>query len=410
MTQRFDVIVVGAALNGLAAAISLGGRPVRRPLRVALIDAKDPRQFADAAFDGRATAISQSAKRMFEALGAWEALAPHAQAMNKIVVTDSAKGPASRPTLLQFDAEEAGPTAHMVENRVLYRALLDPALQSPTIELITGSPLTSVTFGPGLAEVTLENGASLKSSLAVAADGKNSRVRQAANIDMVGWAYDQMAIVATIEHEKPHGGSAEEHFRPPGPFAILPLTGNRSSLVWVESKADAEQLLASSETSFLSELAKRFGAHLGEIRIASGRHGYPLGLYVARDFAGPRLALIGDAAHVIHPLAGLGFNLGLRDVAALAECVGDAGALGLDIGGDAVLERYTAWRRFDTVATAAAMDGMNRLFGNDNALLRLMRDAGLMAVNRLGPLKQAFMREAEGVTGSQPKLLKGILP
>lgn len=410
MNQRFDVIVVGAALNGLAAALSLGGKLVRRPLRVALTDAKDPRQFAAAAFDGRASAISQSAKRMFEALGAWEAIAPHAQAMNKIVVTDSAKGSTSRPTLLTFDAEEAGPTAHMVENRVLYRALLDLALQSPMIELIAGSPLTSVTFGPGLAEVTLENGASLKSSLVAAADGKNSRVRQAANIDMVGWTYDQMAIVATVEHEKPHGGCAEEHFRPPGPFAILPLTGNRSSLVWVESKADAENLLASSDENFLSELAARFGPHLGEVKLTSGRHGYPLGLYVAREFAGPRLALIGDAAHVIHPLAGLGFNLGLRDVAALAECVGDAGALGLDIGGPAVLERYMAWRRFDTVATAAAMDGMNRLFGNDNALLRLLRDAGLMAVNRLGPLKQAFMREAEGVTGSQPKLLRGILP
>ncbi len=270
--------------------------------------------------------------------------------------------------------------------------------------------MTSVSFGPGLADVRLESGTSLKSSLVVAADGKNSRVRQAANIDMVGWTYDQMAIVATVEHEKPHGGCAEEHFRSPGPFAILPLTGNRSSLVWVESKADGERLLASPDGEFLEALAARFGAHRGHLSLVSGRHGYPLGLYVARDFAGPRLALVGDAAHVIHPLAGLGFNLGLRDVAALSECVVDADGLGLDIGGGAVLDRYTAWRRFDTVATAAAMDGMNRLFGNDNAFLRLLRDAGLMAVNRLGSVKSAFMREAEGVTGTQPKLLRGLLP
>jgi 2-octaprenyl-6-methoxyphenol hydroxylase len=410
MIQRFDVIVVGAALNGLAAALALGGHAVRRPLRVALIDARDPRQFADTAFDGRATALSQSARRMFEALGVWETLAPHAQAMNRIIVTDSAKGPANRPVLLQFDAEDAGPTAHMIENRELYRCLLDSVLQSPMIDLVVGSPLTAVTFGPGLAEVELDNGVRLKGSLVVAADGKTSRVRQAANIDMVGWAYDQMAIVVTVEHEKPHNGCAEEHFRAPGPFAILPLPGNRSSLVWVEAKADAERLLAETDAAFLHELEARFGAHLGAVKIVSGRHGYPLGLFVARDFTSMRLALVGDAAHVIHPLAGLGFNLGLRDVAALAECVGDAAALGLDIGGTAVLERYTAWRRFDTVATAAAMDGMNRLFGNDNPFLRLMRDAGLMAVNRMGPLKQVFMREAEGVTGTQPKLLRGILP
>lgn len=410
MDHRFDIIIVGAALNGLAAALALGGAAMRRPLRVALVDAKDPRNFAASAFDGRASAITQSAARMFEALGAWSAIAPNAQPIRRIIVTDSAAGPANRPVLLHFESGEADATANMVENRHLYGSLLDLVLQSPAIALHAGAAVEAVRFGPGLASVSLANGAVLKGSLVVAADGRNSATRQAANIDMVGWAYDQMALVATVDHEKPHDGRAEEHFRPPGPFAILPLPGNRSSLVWVETKAAGERLLASDDAAFLAALQERFGEHLGKVSLASGRHGYPLALQVARDFVGPRLALLGDAAHVLHPLAGLGFNLGLRDAAALAECVSDAAALGLDIGGDAVLDRYQSWRRFDTVATAAAMEGMNRLFSNDHPFLRLMRDAGLMMVNHMGPIKQALMREAEGTTGAQPKLLRGILP
>jgi 2-octaprenyl-6-methoxyphenol hydroxylase len=410
MDHRFDVIIVGAALNGLAAALALGGSAMRRPLRVALVDAKDPRNFAASAFDGRASAITKSAERMFEALGAWPAIAPHAQPIRRIIVTDSAAGPANRPVLLHFESGQAEATANMVENRHLYGCLLGLVLQSPAIELFAGAAVKSVRFGPGPASISLENGLKLRGSLVVAADGRNSATRQAANIDMVGWAYDQMALVATVDHEKPHDGRAEEHFRPPGPFAILPLPGNRSSLVWVETKAEGVRLLASDDAAFLAALEERFGEHLGHVSLASGRHGYPLSLHVARAFVGPRLALLGDAAHVLHPLAGLGFNLGLRDAAALAECASDAAALGLDIGGDAVLERYQSWRRFDTVATAAAMEGMNRLFSNDNAFLRLIRDAGLMMVNRMGPLKQALMREAEGTTGAQPKLLRGILP
>ncbi len=245
--------------------------------------------------------------------------------------------------------------------------------------------MTAVTFGPGLAEVDAGKWRSLKSSLVVAADGKASRVRQAANIDMVGWTYDQMAIVATVDHEKPHNGCAEEHFRPPGPFAILPLPGNRSSLVWVETKADAERLLASSDDGFLSELC-------GALRRASWRDqdcqrpprlsaGALRGAGICGTAAGTDRRC--GACH--SPLAGLGFNLGLRDVAALAECVSDAVALGLDIGGADVLERYAAWRRFDTVATAAAMDGMNRLFGNDNPLLRSAARCGADGGQSHGP-------------------------
>ena len=404
-------MVIGAALNGLAAAVALGGANVRRPVAVTLVDANDPRQFSKSAFDGRASAITSSGRRMFEALGLWDKLAVHAEAMREIIVTDTNRGPAERPTFLQFETPEgSAPSAYMVENRYLYETMLEAAVASPHVTIRSGSATSWYRFGKGLASVGLADGSELKASLVVAADGKNSAARQAANIGMVGWDYDQMAIVVTVAHTKPHGGRAEEHFRPPGPFAILPLPGNYSSLVWNETKAEAQRILALADEPFLDELKQRFGSHLGEVTLASGRHGYPLRLSVAREFTSDRLALVGDAAHVVHPLAGLGFNLGLRDVAALAECVSDAKAVGLDIGSRQILDRYAAWRRFDTVATAAAMEGMNRLFSNDSPSLRLIRDAGLMAVNRLKPLKSAFMQQAAGGAGVQPKLLRGLMP
>jgi 2-octaprenyl-6-methoxyphenol hydroxylase len=255
--------------------------------------------------------------------------------------------------------------------------------------------------------VTLADGTMIRGSLIVAADGRKSPAREAAGIKLFGWPYDQMGLVATVEHELPHNGRAEEHFTPSGPFAILPLPGNRSSLVWSERTDAAERMLALPPEEFEDELKLRFDTHLGEVKIISGRHGYPLAMYVAETFTAPRLALVGDAAHVLHPLAGLGFNLGLRDVAALAQCVHDAAGLGLDIGSEAVLDRYTQWRRFDTVATGAAMDGMNRLFANTNPVLTLLRRAGLMAVNRIAPLKSIFVTEAAGISGDLPKLLRG---
>ena len=409
MNSTPDIIVIGAALNGLAAALALGGRRVKRPLNIVLVDAKDPRGFASTSFDGRASAITTSARRMFEALGIWEKVAHQAQAMAEIIVTDSVNPGDQRPVLLHFGTDDMGgrPSAHMIENRHLYGAMLEEALASPHITLTVGQTVSYYSFGPGLAAVTLADGTLLRAPLIVAADGRSSPARAAAGIKLIGWPYNQMGLVASVEHELPHHGRAEEHFTPSGPFAILPLPGNRSSLVWSERTEEASRLLALDDDSFAAELRARFGSHLGAVKLISGRHAYPLAMFIAESFSAERLALVGDAAHVLHPLAGLGFNLGLRDVAALAECVHDAAALGLDVGSIAVLERYTQWRRFDTVATGAAMDGMNRLFANTNPVLTLLRRAGLLAVNRMGGLKSLFVNEASGVSGAVPKLLRG---
>jgi len=409
MSTRPDIIVIGAALNGLAAALALGGTKVKRPLEVVVVDAKDPRAFSSNAFDGRASAITAAARRMFESLGIWEKVAHAAQPMAEIIVTDSAVPGGARPVLLQFGPEDmrGGPSSHMIENRFLYGAMLEAAQASPHIRFAVGQPVERYHFGPGLAAVTLADGTTLRAPLIVAADGRNSPAREAAGIRLIGWPYDQMGLVATVEHELPHNGRAEEHFTPSGPFAILPLPGNRSSLVWSERTEAAERMLALPMAEFEEELKLRFGTHLGEVKLISGRHGYPLAMYLAETFTGPRLALVGDAAHVLHPLAGLGFNLGLRDVAALADCLHDAAGLGLDIGSEAVLDRYTQWRRFDTVATGAMMDGMNRLFANTNPVLTLLRRAGLLAVNRMGGMKSMFVSEASGIAGDLPRLLRG---
>lgn len=408
MTESYDVIIVGAALNGLATALALGGGNVRRPLKTLVVDAKNPETFDTTSFDGRASAMTDAAQRLFEALDVWREIAPHAQPMNEIIVTDARNALQPRPTLLHFgEGDGARPRAQMIENRFMYAALFKAAQSSPNISFATGVPVSGYDFGPGLAKIRRADGSEFRASLIVAADGRKSPAREAAHIHMRGWDYDQTGIVVTVSHELPHNGRAEEHFTPDGPFAILPLPSNYSSLVWAESRANAERILALPDEKFHAHLMTKFGTHLGAVKVVSGRHGYPLALYVAEQFHATRLALVGDAGHCLHPLAGLGFNLGLRDVAALAECVHDAAALGFDIGGTATLERYTVWRRFDTVMTAAAMDGLNRLFANDNQALKLVRDMGLRMVNRMKGLKAGFVREANGLGGDVPKLLRG---
>ena len=397
-----DVVIAGGGFAGLALALALrqGLGPSFR------IVVADPAFAADARADPRASAIAAAARRMFETLGVWDAVVANAQPILDMIVTDSKLKDAVRPVFLTF-AGEVGPDepfAHMIENAPLNAALAATA-RTQGIDLRA----TAVTGFEhhGRIIVSFGDGGATSASLLVAADGARSRVREQAGIASHGWSYGQSAIVTTVAHEREHDGRAEEHFLPAGPFAILPLKGRRSSLVWTETDAEAARIIALPEAEFHAELERRFGLHLGEIGVAGARHAYPLGLYIARSFIAERIALVGDAAHVIHPIAGQGLNMGLRDIAALAEAIVDAARLGLDPGGADVLERYQRWRRFDTMAMGVATDGLNRLFSNESDVLRLMRDVGLGLVDRMPALKSFFIREAAGVTGEVPKLLRG---
>lgn len=404
---RFDVLIVGGGLNGLAMALALGGKACRRPLKVGVVEKGDPRWFADPAHDSRATALTAASIAMLQAMGAWPAMAGLTQPMRKVIVTDG-KSPEARPPLLSFLNEGEMAPAVFFENHVIFKALLEQIEQSPQIGIITGQAVGRFSYGPGLAGLVLENGEELKAELIIGADGRNSPAREAAGIGFDRWPYEQSAITLTVGHELPHDGCAEEHFNPDGVFAILPLSGNRSSLVWTEPHEKAKALCALPDAEFLGELSSRFGSHRGRLSLLTPHHAYPLAMQLAKSFTAPRLALIGDAAHVVHPLAGLGLNLGFKDSAALADCVMEASALGQDIGGGAVLEAYERWRRFDTLTTAAMMHGLHGLFANNNESLRLLRDAGLRMVDKIAPLKRLFQQEASGLGGALPRLMRGL--
>ena len=404
-----DVAVIGGGLAGLSAALALGAPAMRVPLDVALIDPGDPLKAPAGRADGRASAITRASRQMFTAMGLWPELVPHAQPIRHIAVTDSKPGQLSRPNLIRFDGDggSAAEPASMIENQTMLRIFSAALGKARHVEIVAGASANRLDSDAAGTTVTVGDGRRIRGGLVIGADGRRSWCRKVAAIDTVEWSYGQSAIVLTVAHERPHGGRAEEHFLPAGPFAILPLTGNRCSLVWTEEESAAQAIVALPEQEFQRELELRFGDRLGRVRPDSERYCYPLSLMMARSFIAARLALIGDAAHVIHPIAGLGLNLGFRDIAALAEVIADAVRLGLDFGGPAVLERYQAWRRADTVMTAIATDGLNRLFSNDAPLLRLIRDAGLTLTDRIGPLKGLFMREAAGLTGTLPKLMAG---
>lgn len=407
MTSKSDIIIIGAGLNGLAAALALGGAQAERPCYVTLVDQYDPRASQSARRDSRGSALTRATQTMFERLGLLEVLKPHLQEMRDVIVTDDVLLQETRPALLSFATPEGEKSAAaMIENHVLLGAMLEAAMASPLIKFETGRAVKDFSFGPGLASVTLDDGTKLRASLIIAADGRNSKAREAAGIDVISNDYGQSAITLTVEHEAAHDALAEEHFTSDGVFAILPLTGNRSSLVWTETHDEAARIAALDDAAFQVELEKRFGPKRGKLLPQGARRAYPLTLIIAKEFMAQRLALVGDAAHVIHPLAGLGLNLGFKDVAALADCVADALAIGADIGSRQVLERYQSSRRFDTYATNMAIDGLNRLFANDNPALKVIRDFGLKMVDRAVPLKTVILNQAAGRGGDLPRLMR----
>jgi len=400
--SKVDILIGGGNLTGLSLAIAL-----KQGLGDAFsVTVADP-MLERASGDARASAIAAAARRLFETIGAWDAIADNAQPILDMVVTDSKLDDAIRPTFLTFEGEvtPGEPFAHMIENGPLVAALLKRARETGVD--LRAAAVSDYGVNGDCIVAKLSDGTDVPARLLVAADGARSQIREAAGIQVFNWPYDQSGIVTTVGHEREHHGRAEEHFLPAGPFAILPLKGNRSSIVWTEETKEAERVVALPDAEFHAELEKRFGLRLGDIKVAGPRRAYPLGLMVARSFIAERVALAGDAAHVIHPIAGQGLNMGLRDIAALAEAIADAARLGLDIGSQSVLERYQRWRRFDTMAMGVATDGLNRLFSNRSDMLRLARDVGLGIVDRLPLVKDMFIREAAGVTGDVPKLLRG---
>jgi 2-octaprenyl-6-methoxyphenol hydroxylase len=418
MSDDAELLIAGGGLNGLLLAIACAGAG----LAVALVDREDPAAMLDQGFDGRSSAIAYGSQQVLEALGLWPRVAAEAEPIRQIRVADD-----NAPLFVHYDHRELGPSSHpidaplgwIVENRVLRRALIEHARSLPTLALLAPLAVEAVSTSAVAAEAALSDGRRLTARLVAAADGARSPLRRAALIRTVEWRYPQTAIVTTVRHARPHLGIAVEHFLPAGPFAILPMTDDpapahaalasrgRSSIVWTERDELAPRLMALSDAGFAAELAARFGDFLGAVEPVGPRWSYPVGLLLAERYVGRRLALVGEAAHVIHPIAGQGLNLGIRDVAALAEIVIDQRRLGFDIGDDALLRRYQRWRRLDALLLAAVTDGLNRLFSNSFPPLRLARDLGLAAANRLPPVKRFLMRDAMGITGDLPRLLRG---
>ncbi|ODS01152.1 hypothetical protein AUC68_12315 [Methyloceanibacter methanicus] len=402
----FRIVIAGGGFAGGTLALALA-RFAPKTCRVTLVDAASPEAPRDP--DGRGLALSPASKNLLTAIGLWPRLEPGAQSMDAIEITDSPLNAALRPHLLGFTEElrNDGAKAWLVEAGALLDAITEAVDADPSIEVIAPDTVEGFETDAFSADIHLASGRTVRAALIAAADGKNSRARTLAGIKCIGWTYPQMGIVATLAHERPHQGRAVQHFLPSGPFAILPLKGNRSSIVWTEDADKAKALVSGDPDMFAAELGRRFGHRLGTISLEGPARAFPLAFQMARAFVGDRLALVGDAAHVVHPLAGQGLNIGLRDVAALVEAVTDNARLGLDIGSATALGRYQRWRRFDSAFSGAVMDGMNRLFSNDSAPLRAIRDLGMGLVDRAPGLKRFLVREAAGATGDVPRLLKG---
>lgn len=398
--QNSDAIILGGGLAGLTLALTLD----RHGLAVTVVDPIDLETTIAPQFDGRVSAIASASMQLFDVIGVGEALRRDACPIESIRVSDGLK-----PLHLQFNAEEAGtgPLGFMVENRHLRIALLDGARAS-NIQLLAPARMHSVERLDHQAVVRLENGETLEAPLLIAADGRRSPMRTAAGIRTAHWQYWHDAIVTVIDHARPHDNYAFELFYADGPFALLPMRpGTRSAVVWAVPTADTAAILDLPERALIAEINKRMGDFLGEIRLAAGIWTYPLGFHNAARITDHRLALIGDAAHGIHPIAGQGLNLGLRDVAALCEVLVEGARMGMDLGDPVLLDRYQRWRGFDTMLVAGGMDVLNRLFGIPGKTASLVRRLGIAAVNRMPPLKNRFMAEARGESGHVPRLLTG---
>ena len=401
MAEDVELLVAGGGLNGLLLGIACASVG----LKVAVVDRQDPATMVGERFDGRASTIAYGSKLVLEGAGLWPEIAPEAQPIFEIRVAND-----DSPLFLHYDHRELSdhtPLGYVVENRVLRRVMLHCAARLPSLTLLAPQTVETVARADAGAVATLGDGAEFTARLVAAADGKDSPLRQAAGIRTVDWSYRQMGIVTTVEHERSHGGIAIELFLATRPFAILPLTGNRSSIVWTEATGLASALMRLADADFAEELRARFGDFLGHIEPVGPRWSYPLSLMQAERYIARRLALVGEAAHVIHPIAGQGLNVGIRDVAALAEAIIDARRLGLDIGDDSVLERYQRWRRFDAILLAGITDGLNRLFAMTFPPVEAARHLGLAAANRMPNLKRFLMLHAMGMLGDRPRLARG---
>jgi len=407
MEHDADILIAGGGLNGpaLALALAQGG------LRVIVVDARPAPDRADVGFDGRGYALAVGSKRLLAMIGVWGGLADKVQPILGITASDGLAGVGGSPFHLNFDhAEiEEGPMGFMVEDRHLYAAFLAAVQAEPRITLMSGETIVAQDIGAQGVTVTLASGAQRRARLLVGCDGRGSGVAARAGITRQGWSYGQTALVTAVHHTGHHQGRAHQFFMPGGPLAILPLPGgHHSSIVWSESEDLAQAVQALPDDAYLAALRPRFGDFLGEVTLAGARFTYRLSLSLADRYVMPRLALVGDAAHGVHPIAGQGLNLGLRDVAALAQVIIEAQRRGEDIGAVDVLERYQQWRRFDVTAMALGMDAINRLFSNDNPLLRGVRDLGLGMVNAVPGLRRRFIRQAAGLSGDVPKLMAGV--
>lgn len=409
-TRAFDIIIGGGSFVGLAFALGLA-KSAPGMFRIAIVERMPAEEARAGRFDGRSVALTAAAKQMLDALGVWEKIAQDAQPVLAIDITDSPLEIPVRSVLLNFDTDagQDGPTAYIFENALLRRALYETAESLEDITFIAPASITGIELTESRASATLSTGETLTAALLVAADGQRSNLRQMAGFKIVEWKSDQAAIVGTVAHEKPHAGRAVQHFLPSGPFAILPMTGNRCSLVWTETADEAQRIMSMDETGQLAEIEKRMGWKLGALSLQGPLSRYPLTMTLARGFVKPRIALAGDAAHGLHWIAGQGLNHGLKDAAALAEVLVDAARLGLDLGDLTTLERYERWRRFDSASSAMTAASLNRLFANDFVPLRMVRQFGLGLVDRMPAIKNFFMREAAGLTGELPKLLRGKL-